>query len=70
MPKATVNLRENLSNVPDDDREDLEEPVRSDNPLRTYFGEISRVLPLTRLRMRFGFQRGSRPEQAGPRRAG
>jgi RNA polymerase primary sigma factor len=48
VTKATLNLTENLSDVADDEREELEEPVHSDNPIRTYFGEISRVPLLTR----------------------
>jgi len=48
VTKATLNLTENLSDVTDDEHEDLEEPVHSDNPIRTYFGEISRVPLLTR----------------------
>jgi len=47
-PKATINLSKNLSTAPAKDRERLERPSRSDNPIRTYFGEISRVPLLTR----------------------
>jgi len=48
-PKATINLSKNLSTRPDSDHETAaERPSRSDNPIRTYFGEISRVPLLTR----------------------
>ena len=47
-PKATINLSKNLSTAPAKDREPLERQSRSDNPIRTYFGEISRVPLLTR----------------------
>ncbi len=47
--KATINLKDNLSAVSRNKRESREEArVRSDNPIRTYFGEISRVPLLTR----------------------
>jgi len=46
--KATINLKGNLSTVPEDDHEKVERKSRSDNPIRTYFGEISRVPLLTR----------------------
>jgi RNA polymerase primary sigma factor len=46
---ATINLSKNLSNKPEDKRHVAEErSSRSDNPIRTYFGEISRVPLLTR----------------------
>jgi len=47
-PKATINLSKNLSTTPLDKKEELSRPTRSDNPIRTYFGEISRVPLLTR----------------------
>ncbi len=47
-PKATINLSKNLSTTPLDDEPELARPSRSDNPIRTYFGEISRVPLLTR----------------------
>jgi len=47
-PKATIDLSKNLSTAPAKDRERLERSTRSDNPIRTYFGEISRVPLLTR----------------------
>jgi len=47
-PKATINLSKNLSTAPAKERETLDRPSRSDNPIRTYFGEISRVPLLTR----------------------
>jgi RNA polymerase primary sigma factor len=47
-PKATVNLSKNLSTAPAKERDELDRPSRSDNPIRTYFGEISRVPLLTR----------------------
>jgi len=47
-PKATINLSKNLSTTPLDKNEKLPRPSRSDNPIRTYFGEISRVPLLTR----------------------
>ena len=47
--KATINLSKNLSKKPEDKRHLAEErSSRSDNPIRTYFGEISRVPLLTR----------------------
>ncbi len=46
--KATINLKGNLSTVPERDTEETEHKSRSDNPIRTYFGEISRVPLLTR----------------------
>ena len=47
--RATINLSKNLSNKPEGKRNVVEErSVRSDNPIRTYFGEISRVPLLTR----------------------
>ena len=46
--KATINLKGNLSTVPERDTEEVEHKSRSDNPIRTYFGEISRVPLLTR----------------------
>jgi len=46
--KATINLKENLSTSPDKERSKLERSARSDNPIRAYFGEISRVPLLTR----------------------
>lgn len=47
--KATINLKENLSAAPEKKRASKEEVrARSDNPIRTYFGEISRVPLLTR----------------------
>ena len=46
---ATINLSKNLSNKPEGKRNLAEErSARSDNPIRTYFGEISRVPLLTR----------------------
>lgn len=46
---ATINLSKNLSNKPEGKRNLAEErSTRSDNPIRTYFGEISRVPLLTR----------------------
>ena len=47
QPKATLNLKEHLSKTPDDKHERTRSG-RSDNPIRTYFGEISRVPLLTR----------------------
>jgi RNA polymerase primary sigma factor len=47
-PKATINLSKNLSTAPAKERVALERSSRSDNPIRTYFGEISRVPLLTR----------------------
>jgi RNA polymerase primary sigma factor len=47
-PRATINLKKNLSNVPDKKRGVQERSARPDNPIRTYFGEISRVPLLTR----------------------
>jgi RNA polymerase primary sigma factor len=47
-PKVTVNLSKNLSTAPAKERDELDRPSRSDNPIRTYFGEISRVPLLTR----------------------
>lgn len=46
--KATINLSKNLSAKPEEDRKTAARSSRSDNPLRTYFGEISRVPLLTR----------------------
>jgi len=46
--KATINLSKNLSTKPEDRRQVEERSSRSDNPIRTYFGEISRVPLLTR----------------------
>jgi len=47
--RATINLSKNLSRKPEDKRHLAEErSSRSDNPIRTYFGEISRVPLLTR----------------------
>ncbi|MCK4599807.1 sigma-70 family RNA polymerase sigma factor [Candidatus Bipolaricaulota bacterium] len=46
--KATINLKKNLSTSPDKERSKLERSARSDNPIRAYFGEISRVPLLTR----------------------
>jgi len=46
--KATINLSKNLSTAPAKERAPLERSSRSDNPIRTYFGEISRVPLLTR----------------------
>jgi len=46
--KATINLKKNLSNVPEKKQVIQERTSRSDNPIRTYFGEISRVPLLTR----------------------
>jgi RNA polymerase primary sigma factor len=47
--RATINLSKNLSNKPEGKRNLAEErSTRSDNPIRTYFGEISRVPLLTR----------------------
>ena len=47
-PKATINLKAHLSTKPDTKRDIKERSSRSDNPIRTYFGEISRVPLLTR----------------------
>jgi RNA polymerase primary sigma factor len=47
-PKATINLSKNLSTAPAKERDTLARSSRSDNPIRTYFGEISRVPLLTR----------------------
>ncbi len=47
-PKATLNLSKNLSTAPSSGREEIQRSSRSDNPIRTYFGEISRVPLLTR----------------------
>lgn len=47
-PKATINLKENLSTKPDNKRDIRERSARADNPIRTYFGEINRVPLLTR----------------------
>jgi len=47
-PKATLNLSKNLSTAPAKDRAEIQRSSRSDNPIRTYFGEISRVPLLTR----------------------
>ena len=48
--RATINLSKNLSKKPEDRKRHLaeERSSRSDNPIRTYFGEISRVPLLTR----------------------
>lgn len=46
--RATINLKKNLSKVPDKKRSVQEKTTRADNPIRTYFGEISRVPLLTR----------------------
>ncbi len=46
--KATINLKGNLSTVPERAKGNTERRSRSDNPIRTYFGEISRVPLLTR----------------------
>ena len=48
--RATIDLSKNLSKKPEDRRRHLaeERSSRSDNPIRTYFGEISRVPLLTR----------------------
>ena len=48
--KATINLKGSLSTVPEHDhrKEEVERRSHSDNPIRTYFGEISRVPLLTR----------------------
>ena len=48
--RATINLSKNQSKKPEDRRRQLaeERSSRSDNPIRTYFGEISRVPLLTR----------------------
>ncbi|MFC2081947.1 RNA polymerase sigma factor RpoD/SigA [Candidatus Bipolaricaulota bacterium] len=46
--RATINLSKNLSTKPEDRRHLEERSSRSDNPIRTYFGEISRVPLLTR----------------------
>jgi len=47
-PRATINLKKNLSDTPEKRRATHERSGRSDNPIRTYFGEISRVPLLTR----------------------
>jgi RNA polymerase primary sigma factor len=47
-PKPTINLKAHLSTKPDNKRDIHERSSRSDNPIRTYFGEISRVPLLTR----------------------
>ena len=50
-PRATVSLSRNLSTSSDDEYEMIDaddRPSRADNPIRTYFGEISRVPLLTR----------------------
>ena len=50
-PRATISLSKNLSTKANDDYDiDLMEdrPSHADNPIRTYFGEISRVPLLTR----------------------
>ena len=47
-PRATINLKENLSSKPEKNRTKAQESGRSDNPIRAYFGEISRVPLLTR----------------------
>lgn len=46
--KATIDLKAHLSTKPDKKRDIRERSSRSDNPIRTYFGEISRVPLLTR----------------------
>jgi len=47
--KATINLKGNLSTAPEPEHKaEPERRSRSDNPIRTYFGEISRVPLLTR----------------------
>ncbi|HEX32618.1 MAG TPA: sigma-70 family RNA polymerase sigma factor [Candidatus Acetothermia bacterium] len=47
-PKATIDLKAHLSTKPENKRVIRERSSRSDNPIRTYFGEISRVPLLTR----------------------
>jgi len=48
-PRATINLRKNLSTAPEKIRRVIDDrPARVENPIRTYFGEISRVPLLTR----------------------
>jgi RNA polymerase primary sigma factor len=50
-PRATISLSKNLSTKANDDYDiDLmdDRPAHADNPIRTYFGEISRVPLLTR----------------------
>jgi RNA polymerase primary sigma factor len=47
-PRATLNLSKNLSTAPQEEHDAIERRSRSDNPIRTYFGEISRVPLLTR----------------------
>jgi len=47
-PRPTIDLAANLSAKTDNKREVREKLSRSDNPIRTYFGEISRVPLLTR----------------------
>jgi RNA polymerase primary sigma factor len=48
-PRATISLSKNLSTEPNDDYDFIDDrPSRADNPIRTYFGEISRVPLLTR----------------------
>ena len=50
-PRATVSLSRNLSTSSEDEYEMIDvddRPSRADNPIRTYFGEISRVPLLTR----------------------
>jgi len=47
-PKPTIDLKAHLSTKPDNKRDIHERSSRSDNPIRTYFGEISRVPLLTR----------------------
>jgi RNA polymerase primary sigma factor len=47
--RATISLSKNLSTRPNDDYDYIDDrPSRADNPIRTYFGEISRVPLLTR----------------------
>jgi RNA polymerase primary sigma factor len=47
-PRPTIDLAAHLSAKTDNKRELRERSSRSDNPIRTYFGEISRVPLLTR----------------------
>ena len=48
-PRATINLSKNLSTAPEKTRRVIDDrPARAENPIRTYFGEISRVPLLTR----------------------
>ncbi|MEA3356097.1 MAG: sigma-70 family RNA polymerase sigma factor [Candidatus Bipolaricaulota bacterium] len=46
--KATINLKDKVSNTVEEEPKRLRERGKSDNPIRTYFGEISRVPLLTR----------------------